>query len=132
MMNLKKHPVKLLSLLLSVSLLTACSKDKDDKPAYPKEVTLEYRITPTTSGLTTADILYTNETGGIANADGVSLPYSKKFKVTVDRYEVFGITVTTAVGGTLKTEILVNDKAVDTKTFSGTSYIHGITSYQFP
>ena len=55
-----------------------------------------------------------------------------KMLIPVFQGHFFGITVTTAVGGTLKTEILVNDKAVDTKTFSGTSYIHGITSYQFP
>lgn len=134
-MNLltKKHPMKIIALLLSVSLLVSCKKDKDDSPSsgFPKEVNIEYRVTTTTSGLNAADVTYTNETGGLSRIDAAALPFSKKVKKTVNQYDVIGISTTANVGGNLKAEILVNDKVVKTETFSGTSSVHGIFSYQF-
>lgn len=127
-----KHPVKIIALLLSATLLFSCKKSKDDdKSSYPKEVTIEYRVTTTTSGLNAADVTYTNETGGMSDIDLAALPFSKKITKTVNQYEVIGISTSVGKGGNLKAEILVNDKVVKTETFTGTSFVSGIFSYQF-
>lgn len=127
-----KHPVKMIALLLSVSLLFSCKKDKDgDNSSYPKDVTIEYRITTTTSGLNAADVTYTNETGGMSNIDLAALPFSKKFTKRVNQYETLGLSTTATKGGNLKAEILVNDKVVKTETYTGTSIVHGVLPYQF-
>lgn len=130
---LTKHPLKIIALLLSATLLFSCKKDKDDAPSsgFPKEVTIEYKITATAGGITAADVTYTNETGGLSTVDNAALPFSKKIKRTVNKYDVIGLTTTSSVGGGLKAEILVDTKVVKSETFTGTSYVHGIFSYQF-
>ncbi|AXY72858.1 hypothetical protein D3H65_02235 [Paraflavitalea soli] len=134
MMNLSttKHPVKIIALLLSASLLFSCKKDKDnDNSSYPKDVTIEYRVTTTTSGLNAADVNYTNETGGMSSIDLAPIPFSKKITKRVNQYEVIGLSVTAIKNGNLKTEILVNDKLVKTETYTSTSVIHGTLAHQF-
>jgi hypothetical protein len=133
MMNLltTKHPVKMIALLLSVSLLFSCKKDKDGDSGYPKDVTIEYRVTTTTSGFNAADVTYNNETGGRSDIDNAAIPFSKKITKRVDKYETIGLSVTAARGGDLKTEILVNDKVVKTETYTSTSIVHGVLVYQF-
>jgi len=120
--------------LCLLMLVTSCSKDNDEQPetgsSYPKEVNIEYRITSTT-GLATADILYVNETGGRTSVDNVSLPYSLKFKRTVNSLDNAAISFSKSASGTAKSEILVEDKVVKTETFSGTSYISGTILYLF-
>lgn len=135
-MNWTKHPVRILTLLLSCALLfTACKKDKDENPAggggYPKDVTIEYRVTTTTSTLKKAGVTYINETGGHSTEDAVALPFSKKFKKNVKQYDVILIQGSAYEAGNLKLEILVNDKVVKTESFSGTSIITGSTAYGF-
>lgn len=130
---LTKHPLKIFALLLSATLLFSCKKDKDDNPSsgFPKEVTIEYRVTATAGNLTKSNAAYTNETGGLSDIDDAALPFSKKFKRKVNQYEVIAITVTTEAPGGLKAEILVNDKVVKTETYTGTSVVYGSLAYQF-
>ena len=128
-----KHPVKILALLLSATLLFSCKKDKDnDQPSgFPKEVDIEYRVTATAGSLTKADVTYTNETGGLSDIDNAALPFSKKFRKTVNKYDVIGLSTTSTLPGGLKAEILVDNKVVKTETFTGTTVVHGIFTYQF-
>ncbi len=128
--------MRILTLLLSCALLfTACKKDKDENPAggggYPKEVTIEYRVTTTTSTLKKASVTYINETGGHSTDDAAALPFSKKFKKSVKQYDVILVSGMALVGGNFTLEILVNDKVVKTESFSGTSTITGSTAYGF-
>ena len=120
--------------LMPFMLVTSCSKDNDEQPeagnSYPKEVNIEYKITSTT-GLATADILYVNETGGRTSVDNVTLPYSIKFKRTVNNLDNAAISFSESASGTAKSEILVDDKVVKTESFSGTSYISGTILYLF-
>jgi hypothetical protein len=129
----KKHILKVAFLLTAVITLASCGKDKDGPEAngYPKEVTIEYRVKATAGNLTAADLLYANETDGYVNLDNATLPFSVKFKRTVKFSEAATISVTSSVGGGLETEILVNDKSVSKKTFSGTSVITGSDVYLF-
>lgn len=135
-MNWTKHPVRILTLLLSTALLfSACKKDKDENPAggggYPKDVTIEYRVTTTTSNLKNARVTYINETGGNSTEDAAALPFSKKFRKNVKQYDVILIQGSAYTGGNLKLEILVNDQVVESESFSGTSTITGSTAYGF-
>jgi len=122
------------SCMAMLVLVTSCSKDNDDQPetgnTYPKEVSIEYRITSTT-GLGTADVLYVNETGGRTSVDNVTLPYSLKLKRTVKNLDNAAISFSKSASGTAKSEILVDDKVVKTESFSGTSYISGTILYLF-
>ncbi len=84
-MILFKHPLRIVALLFSLTLVTSCKKDKDnDDPGstggYPKEVNIEYKATTTTSGLTTVGVHYHNETGGLTDNDVAALPFSVKLK----------------------------------------------------
>lgn len=134
MMNLSTtmRPVKLMALLLSASLLFSCKKDKDDSPSgFPREVNIEYKVTATAGNLTKADVTYTNETGGISSVDNTALPFSKKLKKTVNKYEVLAISTTSTLPGGLKAEILIDNKVVKTETYTGNTIVHGIFTYQF-
>lgn len=135
MMNLlSKQPVRILALLLSATLLFSCKKDKDndDTPSgFPKEVNIEYKVTATAGNLTKADVTFTNETGGISSVDDAALPFSKKLKKTVNKYEVLAISTTSTLPGGLKAEILIDNKVVKTETYTGNTVVHGIFSYQF-
>jgi len=120
--------------MLLLMLVTSCSKDNDDQPetanTYPREVSIEYRITSTT-GLSTADVLYVNETGGRTSIDRATIPYSLKFKRTVKSMDNTAISFSTSASGTATSEILVDDKVVKTESFSGTSYISGTILHLF-
>jgi len=120
--------------LMMVLLLTSCGKDDDNNPetgnSYPRDVNVEYRVT-STSGLKNGDVIYTNETGGNAIVDNVTLPYSVKFKKNVKQFDNLAINFSAMTSGDAKAEILVNDKVVETKTFSGTSIITGSAVYIF-
>lgn len=120
--------------LMMVLLMTSCGKDDDNNPetgnSYPRDVNVEYRVT-STSGLKNGDVIYTNETGGNAIVDNVTLPYSVKFKKNVKQFDNLAINFSAMTSGDAKAEILVNDKVVETKTFSGTSIITGSAVYIF-
>lgn len=130
---LKKHILKVAFLLTAVITLASCGKDKDgpDATGYPKEVTIEYKVKAISGNLAASDVLYSNETGGYVNLDKATLPFSVKFKRTVKFSEAASLSVTTLGAGGLETEILVNDKSVSKKTFSGTSVISGSDVYIF-
>lgn len=120
--------------LVLTILFSSCSKDKESVPqgagSYPKEVTIEYRVT-SIKNISKGDVLYTNETGGNTTVDNVSLPYSVKLKKTVKQNDALGFNFSTLAAGEVKVEILVNDKVVETKSFAGTSIISGTAVYIF-
>lgn len=120
--------------LVLTILFSSCSKDKDSVPegagSYPREVNIEYRVT-NVNNIATGDVFYTNETGGNTTVDNVTLPYSVKVKRTVKQYDNLGFNFSTIGSGEVKVEILVNDKVVETKSFSSTSVISGTVVYIF-
>jgi hypothetical protein len=135
-LKLKTNWFKMMALpcLMMVFLLTSCGKDDDNGPetgnSYPRDVNVEYRVTSST-GLAKGDVLYHNETGGNTSLDNVTLPYSVKFKKNAKQMDNLAINFTALGNGDAKAEILVDDKVVETKTFSGTTVIGGTAVYIF-
>lgn len=129
----RKLALNICALLFSVLLLGACSKSKDDDKGggYPKEVNIEYRVKKTGGNVNNVDLILTNEGGGNDIIDGVTLPYSKKFKKMVKEWEVIQITASSDVPGSIQLEIVVNDQVVESKPASGNTVIHGQIGYQF-
>ncbi|WP_342330307.1 hypothetical protein [Pedobacter sp. FW305-3-2-15-E-R2A2] len=122
-------------MLLAVGLISACSKDKDkyDDPraGYPKTVTIDYKVTQTAGNVGLTDIRYTNETGAFTSLDNQALPFSKKITKKVEFGESATISTYTAGPGTIKLEILVDGKVVETASPVSNTYINHNISYQF-
>lgn len=116
-------------LVLCVTILFSCGSDDPTSP-YPKNVSIEYKVTSTTSGLT-ADISYTNETGGDSDTGQVSLPYSKKFTDRVEFAEIITLSALTDDPGMIKLEIIIDNKVVETQTFESASFVVGTILHQF-
>ncbi|KEQ29828.1 hypothetical protein [Pedobacter antarcticus] len=120
--------------LLLLVLSSSCSKDKDNNPqggnSYPKEVEVEYRLT-SVRGITSGDVIYHNSTGGNTLVDKVTLPYSVKFKRTVNFTDNLAISINALGSGEVKAEILVDGKVVTTQNYAGTSVITGAAIYIF-
>ena len=109
--------------LVSVLSLAACG------PAYPRTVSIEYRVT--SSNLEATDVIFANETGGNSIESDVALPYSKKISRSVKLHDHAAISVSSEAAGQLEVEILVDDEVVETKTYSGDSIVMGSTVYMF-
>lgn len=120
-----------MSTLVILSTTIIFSGCVDDPMAdYPKNVSIEYRVTSTTPNLT-VDVSYTNETGGDTDTGSVGLPYSKKFTDKVEFGYIISLSVISDEPGTAKLEILVDNKVVETQTFESASFIVGTILYQF-
>ncbi|MDQ3394802.1 MAG: hypothetical protein M3512_11925 [Bacteroidota bacterium] len=130
--SVKNHILQFTVFLITGVLLLSCKND-DDKPAvakYPKEVTIEYKVTSST-GLKIGNILFTNETGGNTTLDDQDIPFSKKFKRTVNQIDVVALSYDNNAAGTAKLEIIVDDKVVESQTFESTSFVNGSIVYLF-
>jgi hypothetical protein len=111
----------ILFLFASMTLAFAgCSDDDDDGP---RERDVEYRITTPTAGAT-ADIVYSNQTGGTTILEDVSLPVTYRFKrrlVTNDAVNILAsmnnATATSEITGT----ILLDNQQVQTETGRGST-----------
>jgi len=77
-----------------------------------KEVTIEYRITPYKNVITNGDIIYTDETGVVTVSDKRTLPFSRKFKRTINRFTVISLGIIAEYAGSVKMEILIDGKIV--------------------
>jgi len=99
-------------------LLSACKKDKKGNSGYPKDATIEYRYTLLSGSPTGLELRYTNESGGTEDIRTATLPYSKKITRKVNAYD--GVTAGfIATGpGSIKVELLIDGKVVDSKTAS--------------
>lgn len=123
-------------IMVATVLLSSCSKDDDNGPGqgsegYSRNVSIEYRVTSAT-GLGAANITYFNETGGMATVDNAVLPATIKISRSIKQFDGINVGATSTVGGELKTEILVDGKVVESKSFSGTSVVVASTTYVFP
>ena len=116
--------------------LVACNKSDDPKPAYPKDVSVEYRITTTKAIAKVTSVSYTNATGGTTNVSDTPIPFSVKFDRTVNLGDDLGLSVlhnNSASGNSfdLTLEILVNGKVEKTETFEGTHSVIGAIVHLF-
>ena len=128
---LMKHPLRLFSILMAVVLLgTACKKDKDKKSGFPRNVTIEYKVS-SNSGLSTADITYTNESGGLTDVDNASLPFSRTITKTLNNAQAVGLNGGKSIPGHLKLEIIVDGKSVVAQDFTQSPVISAIVQHTF-
>lgn len=125
-------------LLAVVALWSSCKKDSNSpgpgsSAGYPKEVTIEYRVS-SSSGLTEYyHISFDNETGGDTDLWDGTLPFSKVMKQTVkqgDSYYLY-VSAQSDDDGSVTTEILVDGKVVATNTHTSNSGPSGSVSYYF-
>ena len=99
-------------------LLSACKKDKKDSKGYPKDATIEYRFTLLSGSPTGLELRYTNENGGTEDVRTATLPYSKKITRRVNPYDGVNAGFIATGPGSIKVELLIDGKVVDTKTAS--------------
>lgn len=132
------NAMKLRLLIAFASLLIfSCKKSNDATPGagYPKEVTIEYKLTTVKGSLSTAEMVgYTNESDGRTTLTNVSLPFSKTIKRTVKFGDMQTLSVFhTNTGGacSVKMEILVNGKVAKTQTEETTDHLNGAIEYPF-
>ncbi|WP_343534973.1 MmpS family transport accessory protein [Pedobacter sp.] len=117
-----KKTTLLLSFLIcsTILLLSACKKDKKgpDNNSYPKNASIEYRYTLLSGNPTGIELSYTNENGGTEDIRNSTLPYSKKItrKVNANDAVLAGFLATGP--GSIKVELLIDGKVVDSKTAS--------------
>ncbi|MGN6418205.1 MAG: hypothetical protein ACTHMC_11975 [Pseudobacter sp.] len=124
-----KHPLRLFTILMAVVLLgTACKKDK--KSGFPRTVSIEYKVS-SNSGLSTADITFTNESGGLTDVDNASLPFSRTISKTLNEAQAIGLNGSKLVAGHLKLEIIVDGKSVVAQDFTQSPVISAIVQHTF-
>lgn len=124
-----KHPLQLFAILMAVVLLgTACKKDK--KSGFPRTVSIEYKVS-SNSGLSTADITFTNESGGLTDVDNASLPFSRTISKTLNNAQAIGLNGSKLVAGHLKLEIIVDGKSVVAQDFTQSPVISAIVQHTF-
>lgn len=128
MKNLKK--IKSLILISVFSLfLFSCSSDSDSSGNnYPKQVSVTYKVTSTTTNSALL-VRYTNETGGATDVTNPSLPYTKTFTRTVNQGDILSLGCGTNTTQTVKLEILVDNVVVKSQENSTTS---SAVVYAFP
>jgi hypothetical protein len=123
---------KVITTLIFWSILAfmSCSKDDNNTPSsYPKSVKIGYRITGT---IKKGNTIYVNETGGLNSLTDQVLPFTKDINATVKQFDALSLSVSSNEAGSAKLEILVNDKSVQTQTFSSNNFVSGTIAYVFP
>jgi hypothetical protein len=121
---------KVLTVLTFLSLFTllSCSKDSVTS-SYPKTVKVTYKVTGTIKKTT---VNFTNETLGNSNLDNQTIPFTKEVSTTIKSAPSgIALGVSSNDPGTAKLEILVDDKVVETKDFSSTTFVSGSIVYVF-
>lgn len=131
--------VSMLLVLLLTTLMIACAKTgSEGGGSYPKKVSLEYRITSITGGVSKITSgSYTNATGGDTFLNDEPLPFSRKFSRTVNRGDDLGLSLlhnnsTTSTPFSLKLDILLDGSIVKSETFIGSASTIGAIVYLFP
>ncbi|MEM0354935.1 MAG: hypothetical protein QXW79_05130 [Thermoplasmata archaeon] len=110
-------------------IFLSCSDD-DPRKKYPRNVSIQYKVTTTTSGLT-ANISYTNSTGGESDTGFIPLPFSTNFSKKVEFGELLILSAITNDPGQIQLEIIINNNSVKKQTFQSASFVTGTIIYQF-
>lgn len=107
------------SLFIGLILLLAASCDESDLNAdnYPKQVSITYRISSTTTD-SLVSITYDNETGGQTTADNPKLTFTKTITKIVSRYNIITLGYFVNPAQTVKLEILINNEVVKSQIYT--------------
>lgn len=102
-------------------LATSCEKsDSDTGNIYPKQVSITYKVTSTTTNSATL-IQYKNESGRNTDIVNPALPYSKTITRTVNKNDVLSLGYGTHTAQTVKLEIIVDNNTVKSQEFPSTA-----------
>lgn len=117
-------PLKTLSVVFSVAIfmlfINSCSKDDAGVDSYPKQVSVTYKVTSSTTSSAFL-VQYRNETGGTVDVTNATLPYTKTFNRTVNQSDVLSLGYGTNAIQTVKLEISVDNVVVKSQEFTSTS-----------
>ena len=119
-----------LLMFFSAILLVSCRSDNSDNNSssnsYPKQVSITYKISSTTTS-SLLHIAYKNETGGTTDVNNPSLPFTNTFTRTVNQFDNLSLSCSSNTAQTVKLEILVDKKVVNftdnTSTISSVAYV---------
>ncbi len=123
MKTIKSLAVIFLMVILVIFSNSCRSDSNDDNPSgstYPKQVSITYKVTSTTTSSASL-IKYTNETGGNTDVPTPSLPFTKTFNRTVNKGDVITLAYGTNANQSVKLEILINNASVKSQEFTSTS-----------
>lgn len=108
-----KHIIKIIVSVTIIFFNISCKKQILKQSDFnQKEVSIEYRITPEKKTVANGVIIYTDEAGVVTVSDSKTLPFSKKIKRTINKYAIISLGIIADDAGSVKMEILVNDKIV--------------------
>ncbi|MBN8859181.1 MAG: hypothetical protein J0H29_12380 [Sphingobacteriales bacterium] len=103
---------------LIVLLVASCRKsDSDTDNTYPKQVSITYRVSSTTTN-SLVSITYDNETGGQTTANNPTLPFTKTITKTVNKNNIVTLGYFVNPAHTVKLEILVNNTVVKSQEYT--------------
>lgn len=108
------------SLFIALIILFAasCKKaDSDTDNTYPKQVSITYRVSSTTTN-NLVSITYDNETGGQTTVNNPALPFTKTITKTVNKNNIITLGYFVNPAQTVKLEILVNNQVVKSQSYS--------------
>lgn len=136
LLQLKKNLfTKIAFMFLVAGLISSCSKDKnnvdDPRVGYPKTVTIEYKVTALSAGLTNLDIRYTNETDADTELTAQALPFTKTIRKSVTYASDIALSIISGGPGSAKLEIYVDGKLAVTQSPSSQQYLNGVAVYAF-
>lgn len=136
LLQLKKSLfTKIAFMFLIAGLISSCSKDKnnvdDPRAGYPKTVSIEYKVTALSAGLTNLDIRYTNETDADTELTAQALPFTKTIRKSVTYASDVAVSITSNGPGSAKLEIYVDGKQVATASPTSQQYLSGLAQYAF-
>lgn len=109
------HSLKITAFSALFIFIGSCKKEMVKQQVYTqKEVTVEYKISPYKNVITGGYIIYTDENGVVTVSDKRTLPFSRKFKRNIKRSAILSLGIIAEYAGSVKMEILVDDKVVST------------------
>lgn len=99
-------------------LATSCRKsDSDTDNTYPKQVSITYRVSSTTTN-NLVSITYDNETGGQSTANNPALPFTKTITKTVNKNNIITVGYFVNPAQTVKLEVLVDNEVVKSQVYT--------------
>ncbi len=103
---------------LIILLAASCKKtDSNTDNTYPKQVSITYRVSSTTTN-SLVSIAYDNETGGQINVNNPTLPFTKSITKTVNKNNIITLGYFVNPAQTVKLEILVNNEVVKSQEYT--------------
>lgn len=103
---------------LIILLAASCKKnDLNTDNTYPKQVSITYRVSSTTSN-SLVSITYDNETGGQTTVNNPTLPFTKTITKTVNKYNVITLGYFVNPAQSVKLEIAVNNQVVKSQDYT--------------